>query len=303
MLKIYANNIQVLHRNLIGSNWNSNHERLQKYYEKVQECLDSMVEILMSLGFKEPTLKESLEYVDELEVINRSAEESFRIVQSYFQNIIAEMNRMINIPNDVISKMEEYQVWFRLEANYKLKQELGDQMLTPKQEKFVRNLVSGMSQYDAYRNSYNAKNMKRASIDQKAWELFSRVEIKDRYKELIDKANQKVEVKAEDILRELKSIAFANGADFAEIKGSKVIFKNTNLLDDDKKRAIASIKKTKNGKQVDTYDKLKAIELLVKYTKMFENGSGNDKEVPTLNIVVTDNSKLEKILYEEKENE
>lgn len=176
-------------------------------------------------------------------------------------------------------------------------------MLTPKQEKFVRNLVSGMSQYDAYRNSYNAKNMKRASIDQKAWELFSRVEIKDRYKELIDKANQKVEVKAEDILRELKSIAFANGADFAEIKGSKVIFKNTNLLDDDKKRAIASIKKTKNGKQVDTYDKLKAIELLVKYTKMFENGSGNDKEVPTLNIVVTDNSKLEKILYEEKENE
>ena len=125
MLKVYANNIQVLHRNLIGSNWNSNHERLQKYYEKVLECLDSMVEILMSLGYIEPTLKESLEYVEELEVVNRSAEESFRIVQSYFQNIIAEMNRMINIPNDVISKMEEYQVWFRLEANYKLKQELG----------------------------------------------------------------------------------------------------------------------------------------------------------------------------------
>lgn len=126
ILKVYANNIQVLHRNLIGSNWNSNHERLQKYYEKVQECLDSMVEILMSLGYIEPTLKESLEYVEELEVINRSAEESFRIVQSYFQNIIAEMNRMINVPNDVISKMEEYQAWFRLEANYKLKQELGD---------------------------------------------------------------------------------------------------------------------------------------------------------------------------------
>ena len=126
MLKIYANNIQVLHRNLIGSNWNSNHERLQKYYEKIQECLDSMVEILISLGYTEPTLKESLEYVEELEVVNRSAEESFKIVQSYFQNIIAEMNRMINVPNDVISKMEEYQVWFRLEANYKLKQELGD---------------------------------------------------------------------------------------------------------------------------------------------------------------------------------
>lgn len=126
MLKIYANNIQVLHRNLIGSNWNSNHERLQKYYEKVQECLDSMIEILMSLGYTEPTLKESLEYVEELEIINRSAEESFKIVQEYFQNIIAEMNRFDNIPDDVVSKMEEYQEYFRLEANYKLKQELGD---------------------------------------------------------------------------------------------------------------------------------------------------------------------------------
>lgn len=125
MLKIYANNIQVLHRNLVGSNWNSNHERLQEYYEKVQECLDSMTEILMSLGYTEPTLKESLEYVEELEIINRSAEESFRVVQEYFQNIIAEMNRLDNIPDDIVSKMEEYQVWFRLEANYKLTQELG----------------------------------------------------------------------------------------------------------------------------------------------------------------------------------
>lgn len=125
MLKIYANNIQVLHRNLVGSNWNSNHERLQEYYEKVQECLDSMIEILMSLGYTEPTLKESLEYVEELEVVNRSADESFRIVQGYFQNIIAEMNRLDNIPDDIVSKMEEYQVWFRLEANYKLTQELG----------------------------------------------------------------------------------------------------------------------------------------------------------------------------------
>lgn len=126
MLKIYANNIQVLHRNLVGSNWNSNHERLQEYYEKVQECLDSMTEILMSLGYTEPTLKESLEYVEELEIINRSAEESFRVVQEYFQNIIAEMNRLDNIPDDVVSKMEEYQEYFRLEANYKLTQELGD---------------------------------------------------------------------------------------------------------------------------------------------------------------------------------
>lgn len=126
MLKIYSNNIQVLHRNLIGENWNSNHERLQEYYEKVQECLDEMVELFMTLGYKEPTLKESLEYIEELEIINRNSEDSFKIVRSYFDNIIAEMNRLENIPKDIISKVEEYQVWFRKESDYKLKQELGE---------------------------------------------------------------------------------------------------------------------------------------------------------------------------------
>lgn len=173
-------------------------------------------------------------------------------------------------------------------------------MLTPKQEKFVRNLVSGMSQYNAYCNSYNAKNMKRSTIDRKATALFGKDTIRARYNELINKANEKVEIKAEDILRELKAIAFSNGSDYAEMKGNKVQFKDTDKLDADKKRAIASIKQTREGKQIDTYDKLKAIDMLVKYTKMFDQKSDDHKQ-PTLNIVVTDNSNLAKVLYEEEE--
>ena len=84
-------------------------------------------------------------------------------------------------------------------------------MLTPKQEKYIRNLVSGMSQYEAYRNSYDAKNMKRSTIDRRASELFCKSEIRARYDELIAEANENVKIKAEDILRELKSIAFAVG--------------------------------------------------------------------------------------------
>lgn len=127
MLKIYANNIQILHRHLIGANWLSNHERLQSYYEEVQKCLDDLTELFMSLGYKEPSLQESLNYDAEIEIRNRDAEESFTIVQLYFRNLIAEMNRLKSeLPGDVVSKMEEYQEWFRLEADYKLKQELGD---------------------------------------------------------------------------------------------------------------------------------------------------------------------------------
>lgn len=170
-------------------------------------------------------------------------------------------------------------------------------MLTPKQEKFVRNLVSGMSQREAYRNSYNVKKMKPESMDKKASALFSRVDIRSRYTELINEANKKVEITAEDILRELKAIAFSNGTDYVDIKNGKLYFKDTSKLSEEKKKAISCIKKTRDGKQIDTYDKLKAIDMLVKYTKIFEN-SGEEKSTPTLNIVVTDNSKLEKVLYE-----
>lgn len=125
MLKIYSNNIQILHRNLIGNNWNSNHEKLQEYYEKVQNCFDELVELFMSLDYREPSLIESLEYISEIEIKNRESKESFEIVQTYFRNLIAEMNRLEDIPDDVFNKIEEYQEWFRLEADYKLKQELG----------------------------------------------------------------------------------------------------------------------------------------------------------------------------------
>lgn len=171
-------------------------------------------------------------------------------------------------------------------------------MLTPKQEKFVRNLVSGMSQYDAYCKSYNAKNMKRATIDNKAYKLFSKDEIRARYNELINIANEKVELKAEDILKELKAIAFSNGCDYAEIKNNKIVFKDTNKLNSNQVKAISSIKQNQFGKQVETYDKLKAIEMLVKYTKIFAEEDKTTK--PTLNIVIKDNSDLEKVLYEEE---
>lgn len=171
-------------------------------------------------------------------------------------------------------------------------------MLTPKQEKFVRNLVSGMNQYEAYCKSYNAKNMKRATIDNKAYKLFSKDEIRARYNELISRANEKVELKAEDILKELKAIAFSNGCDYAEIKNNKIIFKDTNKLNSNQVKAISSIKQNQFGKQVETYDKLKAIEMLVKYTKIFAEEDKTTK--PTLNIVIKDNSHLEKVLYEEE---
>lgn len=58
--------------------------------------------------------------------------------------------------------------------------------LTPKEELFVQGLVEGLSQRKAYLKAYNCKNMKDATIDNKASKLFAKEEIRARYEKLIN---------------------------------------------------------------------------------------------------------------------
>jgi phage terminase small subunit len=60
-------------------------------------------------------------------------------------------------------------------------------MLTAKQERFVQNMVKGMTQRQAYKDAYDAENMKDETIDNEAYKLFKNNEIAMRYKELIEK--------------------------------------------------------------------------------------------------------------------
>lgn len=70
--------------------------------------------------------------------------------------------------------------------------------LTPKQEKFIQNIVKGMSQREAYKNSYDAKNMADKTIDEKACRLFNNDKIKARYEELIKRLEDKTIMSAQE---------------------------------------------------------------------------------------------------------
>lgn len=173
-------------------------------------------------------------------------------------------------------------------------------MLTPKQEKYVKNLVSGMTQRQAYKKAFDCKNLKDSYVDNKACKLFKNGEVKSRYNELIKKATDRAVVKAEDIIAEYKAIAFANGADFAEVKNNIVHIKDTDKLDEEKKKAISLIETTKFGVNVRTHDKMKALEMLAKYVGILDSKENDKKETPTININVVDNSDLKEIMKEGK---
>ena len=113
--------------------------------------------------------------------------------------------------------------------------------LTPKQEKFVQALVSGMSQREAYKEAYNAANMKDEVIDVRASELLKKSKVKVRYEELVNENKEKAlytlensindliwikEKAKEDILNPKKGLRQGNGTIYLNA------VKELNLLND-----------------------------------------------------------------------
>lgn len=169
--------------------------------------------------------------------------------------------------------------------------------LTAKQEKFAQELAKGKSQRVAYRAAYpNSRKWKDSVVDSRASTMFNKNEkVMARYNELrarvVKEAEDECIASAKDVIRELAKIAFSNGADFArivtkekeyliqdpessELKPSIVVeqfveFKDTEQVDDNKKAAISGIKQGKFGIEVNTCDKVKALELLGKHLGIF----------------------------------
>ena len=73
--------------------------------------------------------------------------------------------------------------------------------LTAKEEKFVKELISGKTQRQAYKSAYNTSRMKDATIDNNACKLLKKNEVATRYQELL-KANENKAIITKDKLLE-----------------------------------------------------------------------------------------------------
>ena len=138
-------------------------------------------------------------------------------------------------------------------------------MLTPKQEKFVQNLIKGMSQRDAYKNSYDAENMKDKTIDERACVLFNDSKIKTRYQELLEKAQDEAIMTAKERMIWLTDV----------VKGN---IKHTSY--------------DSNGNSYDNEayisDKLKAVDTLNKMSGEYVSKVEADIGIKTIKVDITD---------------
>lgn len=161
--------------------------------------------------------------------------------------------------------------------------------LTEKQKRFCDEyLIDLNATQAAIRAGYSPKGMNKRVTRMMANEgimNYIQQHMKDREK--------RTEITQDKVLKELAAIAFSNGSNYAKVvekkayneKGEPIIDEETGQqltykvvdmvltdeLSDIDKKAIASIKRGKNGIEVSTCDKVRALELLGRHLGMFTN--------------------------------
>ena len=74
--------------------------------------------------------------------------------------------------------------------------------MTPKQEKFCQAIVSGSTQADSYRMAYDARNMKPETVQNKAYLLMRKDDIRTRIEELRKPVVEKLQYDLEQAMSE-----------------------------------------------------------------------------------------------------
>jgi phage terminase small subunit len=183
---------------------------------------------------------------------------------------------------------------FVLPYNQTDKREAVDmEKLTDRQKVFCREyLIDLNASKAAVRAGYRPQNARIC-----ACKLMARPLIKAEIKKLMREREKRLNIAAEDIIKELMIIAKANAADFVQVttrKGrdsegnptevSMVRIKPTDEIDSEKIAALAGVRQRVCGVEVKLYDKLKAIELLMRHLGLLNNKADEEEKVIRVEI-------------------
>lgn len=136
--------------------------------------------------------------------------------------------------------------------------------LTIKQEKFCNLYLESGNATEAYRQAYDCGNMKYDTIVRKANELLKNGNVTAGLEEKRKSLNEESDIRKQDILEELKAIAFSDIADYVEFDGTTLSIKSFEKLTPSQRKAIESIKKGKHGIEIRLHGKNWSIDRICK---------------------------------------
>ena len=164
--------------------------------------------------------------------------------------------------------------------------------MTDRQVIFANEYLIDLNGTRAYKEAYpHVKNDNTAAA-----RLMNVPEIKEYIDERIKDRLERIEVTQDDVIQELAAVAFANGSEYAKVvtkpvmmktpdgdyvpaldsEGNQMYYQAVEITETDELsrrqiKAISGIKQGKNGIELTTYDKVKALELLGRHLGMFKD--------------------------------
>lgn len=141
--------------------------------------------------------------------------------------------------------------------------------LTPQQEKFAQEVVSGKSLSDAYRASYKVGKMTTKTINEAACRLAADSKVSARIKELSQAVAQETVLEAAGILKEIHRLASSDIGRIIDPATGRVLLPHE--LDADTRAAVASFEIDEYGRiKYKFWDKNSALERASKIRGLFE---------------------------------
>lgn len=185
--------------------------------------------------------------------------------------------------------------------------------LTPKQKRFCEEyLIDLNATQAAIRAGYSPK-----TAEQTASRLLRNVKVQEYIAKRQKELSRSTHITQERVIKELALIAFSNNADYARVvekkmqtevdgmlvdvlgeDGKPIMYRTvepvlTDELTEEQKRALAVIKKGRDGLEVKSFDKVRALELLGKHLGIFT-------EKIEANVNDTTRSELQELLAQRK---
>jgi phage terminase small subunit len=159
--------------------------------------------------------------------------------------------------------------------------ELGDtqppimKALTPRQQRFVQEYIVDLNATQAaIRAGYSERGARVRGV-----ELLTNRNVKTAIARTKEERRLRLELEADDVVRHLVEVAFANIADFATWTESKVRLRPSEEIEESKLVAVHSITNGPNGVTIRLHDKLRALELLAKHLGMFKDRNEVDLKI------------------------